>query len=164
MDLSVEQSFGQPQIQVVADREACARYGVDIAEILDHVELAVGGEVIDYIYMQTRRFGIHLRWQEQFRNDPEALDNLLVHSETGSLVPLGQVAEVRQVSGPVQINREKNQRRWIIQGNVRGRDLGSVVSDIKRIVREKVELPPGVWVEYGGQFENQQRAMTRLSA
>ena len=163
VDLSVEQSFGQPQIQVVADREACARYGVDIAEVLEHVELSVGGEVIDYIYLQTRRFGIHLRWQEQFRNDPEALGNLLVHSESGSLVPLGQVAEVRQVSGPIQINREKNQRRWIIQGNVRGRDLGSVVSDIKRIVREKVELPPGVWVEYGGQFENQQRAMTRLS-
>jgi cobalt-zinc-cadmium resistance protein CzcA len=163
VDLSVEQSFGQPQIQVVADREACARYGVDIAEVLDHVELAIGGEVIDYIYLQTRRFGIHLRWQEQFRNDPEALGNLLVHSESGSLVPLKQVAEVRQVSGPIQINREKNQRRWIIQGNVRGRDLGSVVSDIKRIVREKVDLPPGVWVEYGGQFENQQRAMARLS-
>jgi cobalt-zinc-cadmium resistance protein CzcA len=119
--------------------------------------------VIDYIYLQTRRFGIHLRWQEQFRNDPASLGNLLVHSESGSLVPLKQVAEVRQVSGPIQINREKNQRRWIIQGNVRGRDLGSVVSDIKRIVREKVDLPPGVWVEYGGQFENQQRAMARLS-
>ena len=163
VDLSVEQSFGQPQIQVIADREACARYGVDIAEVLEHIELAIGGEVIDYIYLQTRRFGIHLRWQEQFRNDPEALGNLLVHSEDGAIVPLKQVAEVRQVSGPIQINREKNQRRWVIQGNVRGRDLGSVVSDIKRIVRDRVELPPGVWVEYGGQFENQQRAMARLS-
>ena len=163
VDLSVEQSFGQPQIQVVADREACARYGVDISEILDHVELAVGGEVIDYIYLNTRRFGIHLRWQERFRNDPEAIGNLFVHSQSGSLVPIKQVAEVVQVSGPVQINRENNQRRWVIQGNVRGRDLGSVVADIKRIVGEKVDLPPGVWVEYGGQFENQQRAMTRLS-
>jgi len=162
VDLSVEQSYGQPQIQVIVDRQACARYGVDIAEVLEHVEIAVGGEVIDHIYLQTRRFGIHLRYKEQYRDDPEAIENLFVHAKDGSLVPLKQVASVKQVSGPIQINREKNQRRWIVQGNVRGRDFGSVVADIKRAVRERVELPPGTWVEYGGQYENQQRAMTRL--
>lgn len=163
VDLSVEQSFGQPQIQVVADREACARYGVDVGEILEHVEIAIGGEVIDHVYLNTRRFGINVRFEEHYRDDPETIRNLLVHTEGGSLIPLGQVAAVRHVSGPVQINRENNQRRWIIQGNVRGRDMGSVVDDIKSVVRESVVLPPGTYVEYGGQFENQRRAMSRLS-
>ena len=72
------------------------------------------------------------------------------------------MAEVKFVTGPIQINREKNQRRWVVQGNVRGRDLGSVVSDIQDRIQKEVTLPPGYWIEYGGQFENQQRAMTRL--
>ncbi|NLF17989.1 MAG: efflux RND transporter permease subunit [Lentisphaerae bacterium] len=163
VDLSVEQSFGQPQVQVVADREACARYGVSVSRILEMVELAVGGEVIDQIYLFTRRFGIHLRYDEPYRDDLEAIRSILVESDAGTLVPLAQVAEVRHVTGPIQINREKNQRRWIVQGNVRGRDLGSVVADIQERVARGVVLPPGYTVEYGGQFENQQRAMRRLA-
>ncbi|MCD4654630.1 CusA/CzcA family heavy metal efflux RND transporter [bacterium] len=163
VDLSVEQSFGQPQIQVIANRRACARYGVTVSDILEMVELAVGGEVIDNIYLNTRRFGIHMRFQEQYRSDPEAIRNILVPTRKGGLIPLSQVAEVKAVIGPIQINRENNQRRWIVQGNVRGRDLGSVVSDIQNRISEKVKLPPGYTVEYGGQFENQQRAMKRLS-
>jgi cobalt-zinc-cadmium resistance protein CzcA len=130
---------------------------------MEMVELAVGGEVIDSIYLNTRRFGIHIRFQAPYRSDPQVIGNLLVHTSKGSMVPLSQVAEVRQVTGPIQINREQNQRRWIVQGNVRGRDLGSVVDDIRERVAEQVELPPGYAVEYGGQFENQQRAMARLA-
>jgi cobalt-zinc-cadmium resistance protein CzcA len=163
VDLSVEQSFGQPQVQVIADRAACARYGVSVSQILEMVELAVGGEVIDNIYLNTRRFGIHLRYQEKYRNDPVALENLLLATHQSGLIPLGQVAEVEQVIGPIQINREKNQRRWIVQGNIRGRDLGSVVADIQNRIQEKIQLPPGYIIEYGGQFENQQRAMKRLA-
>jgi cobalt-zinc-cadmium resistance protein CzcA len=163
VDLSSEQSFGQPQVQVIADRAACARYGVSVSQILEMVELAVGGEVIDNIYLNTRRFGIHLRYQEQYRDTPEAIGNMLLATHAQGLIPLGQVAEVKQVVGPIQINREKNQRRWIVQGNIRGRDMGSVVADIQQRVAEKIKLPPGYTVEYGGQFENQQRAMTRLS-
>jgi cobalt-zinc-cadmium resistance protein CzcA len=136
---------------------------VAVAEILELVELAVGGEVIDSVYLNVRRYGIHLRLQEEYRADPEAIRSLLVHTDGGALIPLSQVAEVRQVTGPIQINREKNQRRWTVQANVRGRDLGSVVKDIQRRIDEKVELPAGYFVEYGGQFENQQRAMRRLS-
>ena len=163
VDLSIEQSFGQPQVQVIADRAACARYGVSVSQILEMVELAVGGEVIDNIYLNTRRFGIHLRYQEQYRDTPEAIGNMLLATHAQGLIPLGQVAEVKQVVGPIQINREKNQRRWIVQGNIRGRDMGSVVADIQQRVAEKIKLPPGYTVEYGGQFENQQRAMTRLA-
>ncbi|MCD4691210.1 CusA/CzcA family heavy metal efflux RND transporter [bacterium] len=163
VDLASEQGFGQPQIQIVADRAACARYGVTVAQILELVELAIGGEVIDDMYLNVRRYGIHLRLQEQYRDDPEAIRALLVHTDDGSLVPLSQVAEVREVIGPIQINREKNQRRWTVQANIRGRDLGSVVADVQQRIEESVELPAGYFVEYGGQFENQQRAMKRLS-
>jgi cobalt-zinc-cadmium resistance protein CzcA len=163
VDLSVEQSYGQPQVQVIADRQACARYGVDVADILEIVELAVGGEVIDQIYLGTRRFGIHVRYQEEFRDDPEALKNLLVHTSEGYQVPLSQVAEVKEVIGPIQVNREANQRLWTVTANVRGRDIGGVVSDIRNRIDERVTLPPGYWLEYGGQFESQQRAMRRLS-
>jgi len=163
VDLAAEQSFGQPQIQVIPDRAACARYGVSVNEILELVELAIGGEVIDTLYQNTRRFGIHLRLQEPYRRDVEAMRRLLVHTADKSLIPLSQVAEVREVVGPIQINREKNQRRWTVQGNVRGRDLGSVVADIRNRIDERVDLPSGYFVEYGGQFENQQRAMKRLA-
>ncbi len=163
VDLGTEQSFGQPQVQVVADREACARYGISVSQILEMVELAVGGEVVDTIYLNTRRFGIHLRYQEKYRNDPETIRNMLLATTDKGLIPLGQVAEVKQVVGPIQINREKNQRRWIIQGNVRNRDIGSVVADIKERIAEDVVIPDGYTVEYGGQFENQQRAMAHLA-
>lgn len=163
VDLSVEQSFGQPQVQIVADREACARRGVDVSSVLEMVELAVGGEAIDEIFLGTRRFDIHVRYQEAFRDDPQVIEGLLLATEESGLIPLGEVAEVRRVVGPIQINREQAQRRWIVSGNVRGRDLGGVAADIERAIAERVDLPPGQRVEVGGQFENQRRAMARLS-
>lgn len=163
VDLSAEQNFGQPQVQIIADRAACSRFGVSVNDILELVELAIGGDIIDNLYLNTRRFGIHVRYQEKYRTDPETIGNMLVHSRSGALIPLAQVAEIRQVIGPIQINRESNQRRWVIQGNIRGRDMGSVVSDIQKRIREKITLPPGYHIEYGGQFENQRRAMARLS-
>lgn len=163
VDLSVEQSFGQPQVQVVADRAACSRYGIAVSQILEMVELAIGGEVIDTLYLNTRRFGIHVRFEADRRLDPQSIRDTLVHTKDGSLIPLSQVAEVKEVVGPIQVNREKNQRRWIVQGNVRGRDMGGVIEEIQQRIADKVTLPPGYFVEYGGQFENQQRAMARLS-
>lgn len=162
VDLATEQSFGQPQIQVIADREMCSRYGVNVSEILELVELAIGGEVIDQIYLNTRRFGIHVRYQEDSRDNTERIKNLLVHTMEGSTIPLYQVARVEKLVGPIQINREKNQRRWTVSANVRGRDLGSVVADIQAKLDAEIVLPPSYYLEIGGQFENQQRAMKRL--
>jgi len=163
VDLSAERSYGQPQVQVEVDRAACARFGVNAEDVLELVELAVGGEVIDTIYLGTRRFGIHLRYQEDRRDHTEAIERLLIATADGSRIPLSQVATVTKSFGPIQINREKNQRRWIVMGNVRGRDLGGVVADIQERIAERVKLPAGYFVEYGGQFENQQRAMATLS-
>lgn len=162
VDLATEQSFGQPQVQVIADRDACARYGVNVSEILEIVELAIGGEVVDQIFLNTRRFGIHVRYQEPFRESSEAIENLLVHTSEGYRIPLSQVAQVKKLVGPIQVNRENNQRRWTISANVRGRDIGSVVADIQKRVAEKIKLPSGYYLEYGGQFESQQRAMKKL--
>jgi heavy metal efflux system protein len=163
VDLSTEQSFGQPQVQIIADREACARYGVNVSDILEVVELAIGGETVDQVFLNTRRFGIQVRFDERHRHDAEVLGNILVHTSEGLQVPLSQVAQIKNVIGPIQINRENNQRRWTIAANVRGRDMGGVVTEIKKIVDEKINLPPCYYLEYGGQFENQQRAMKRLS-
>jgi cobalt-zinc-cadmium resistance protein CzcA len=163
VDCAAEQSFGQPQVQIVADREACARYGVNVADILDVVELAIGGETVDQVFLNNRRFGIQVRLDEPYRQDIDVLGNILIHTSDGLRVPLSQVARIKTMTGPIQINRENNQRRWIVSANVRGRDMGGVVADIQETVREKITLPPGYYLEYGGQFENQQRAMKRLS-
>lgn len=162
VDLNTEQALGQPQIQVICDRTACARYGITVGQILEIVELAVGGEAVDSIYRNTRRFHIHIRYQAPYRANPAALGELLVHTKDGTLVPLSRVAGIRQVTGPMQISREKNQRRWIVYGNIRGRDLGGVFRDIRDRIAAKVNLPPGYTVAYGGQFENQQRSLGRL--
>jgi cobalt-zinc-cadmium resistance protein CzcA len=162
VDLATEQSFGQPQIQIVADREACARYGVNVSDILEVVELAIGGETVDQVFLNTRRFGIQVRFDEHYRNNADALGNILVHTTEGFQIPLSQVAQIKTVIGPIQINRENNQRRWTVSANVRGRDMGSVVADIQKKIHDKIKLPTGYYIEYGGQFENQQRAMKKL--
>jgi len=163
VDLATEQSFGQPQLEINVDRENCARYGVNASEIMEVIEMAIGGSNIDQIYINNRRFGIHLRYQEQYRDNPDAIKKILVHRDNGTKIPLSYVADVDLKIGPLQINREKNQRRWAITANIRGRDMGSVVKDIKQIVADKVVLPTGYFLEYGGQFKNQIRAMNRLS-
>ncbi len=163
VDLSVDQNFGQPQVQIDVNRAACSRYGIPVTDVMEVVELAIGGEAIDNLYLNTRRFGIHVRYQEKFRADPDAIRNLLVPAPGGAFVALEQIADVREVVGPIQINRENNQRRWMVQGNVRGRDLGGVAAEIRTRIKEKVSLPAGYFIEYGGQFENQQRAMQRLA-
>jgi cobalt-zinc-cadmium resistance protein CzcA len=162
VDLSMEQSFGQPQFQVVLDHDALARFGVPGEKVLAQVETAVGGQVISTLYRNTRRYGIHVRLAPDFRSTPEQLAELFIRSEDGALLRLDQLAEIRAVDGPLQINREQNQRRWMVQGNIRDRALSNVLEDIQAAVTDKVDVPPGVFIEYGGQFEEQRRAMNRL--
>jgi cobalt-zinc-cadmium resistance protein CzcA len=163
VDLSTEQSFGQPQLQIVADRERCARFGVDVASLLEIVELAIGGEVIDQVYVDNKRFGLYVRYLEEYRNDPSRIEQILITTAEGSRIPLCQVAHIVQKVGPLQINRERNQRRWTIQANVRGRDIGTLVEELKKKIVSNVQLPAGYYLEYGGQFKNQERAMARLT-
>ncbi len=162
VDLSIEQSHGQPQIKVVLDHEALARYGVPGETVLEQVETAVGGRVVDTLYRNTRRYGIHVRYAPEFRSSPDDLRQLFIRSNDGALLRLDQLATIKMEDGPLQINREHNQRRWIVQGNIEGRALSKVLTGIQVALSEKVHLPNGVFVEYGGQFEQQRSAMKRL--
>ena len=163
VDVSTEQSFGQPQFKLMLNREACARFGISGDVVLEQVETAIGGAVIDTLYKNTRRYGIHLRYAPEFRSTPESLSELFIRSDEGALVPLDQLVTIEQIDGPLQINRENNQRRWLVQANIQNRALSEVLGDMQTAIAEKVDLPAGVFVEYGGQFEQQNRAMQRLS-
>jgi cobalt-zinc-cadmium resistance protein CzcA len=162
VDLSVEQSHGQPQVKVVLNHEALARYGVAGEAVLEMVETAVGGRVVDTLYQDTRRYGIHVRYAPEFRATPEALGQLFIRSIDGALLRLDTLAHIEMVEGPLQINREHNQRRWILQANIKDRALSKVLGDIQLAASENVEVPKGVFVEYGGQFEQQRNAMKKL--
>jgi len=163
VDLSVEQSYGQPQVKVVLNHEALARYGVSGETVLDLIETAVGGRVVDTLYQNTRRYGIHVRYAPEFRATPEALGQLFIRSADGALLRLDTLAHIEMVEGPLQINREHNQRRWIVQANIKDRALSAVLGDIQAAIAEKVALPEGVFIEYGGQFEQQQSAMKKMA-
>ncbi len=162
VDLSVEQSYGQPQIQVELNHEAMARYGVTGQDVMQMVESAIGGENVSSIYRNTRRYAINVRLDEPFRASTEALGELKLKTASGKYITLNQVTTLRVTEGPIQINREKIQRRWTIQGNIAGRAPSEIVHDMRAVIAEEVTLPPGYTVEFGGQFESQERAMRKL--
>ena len=165
VDIQTEQVTGQPQLQIAVDREAISRYGLNVDNVLEAVEVAIGGEEAGQVYEGVRRFDVNLRLQEPFRRDLDEIETLVIPGPegAGSSVPLSEVAEVRVVTGPKQISHDNGQRRIVIQLNVRGRDLGGFVADAQRAIGDKVSLPAGYFVTWGGQFENQQRAMKRLA-
>lgn len=162
-DVQSEQVTGQPQLQVAIDRAAIARYGINVDNVQEAIETAIGGEAAGQVFEGIRRFDINIRLQEPFRRDVEAIGNLLIATHDGAQVPLSQIASIRTVIGPKQINHDNGQRRIVIQLNVRGRDMGSFVAEAQRLIAERVQLPAGYFVTWGGQFENQQRAMRRLT-
>ena len=161
--VKVEQISGATQVQVVVDRKAIARYKINLAEINELIESAVGGKVATTVIEGQMRFAVLVRFPEKDRGDIAALEKLLVPSPDGTLVPLAQLARIEEVEGPAQISREKGMRRVVVECNIRGRDMGSFVAEVQRNMQTIAKtLPTGYFLEYGGQFENQQRAMTRL--
>jgi len=161
-DLIVEQTTGQPYLSISVDRDRIARHGIRIRDVLEVVEIAVGGKAATQMYEANRFFDVVARFPEERRNSAEAVGKLLITSPQGYRVPLNQLAGLSVEEGPVQISRENGQRRIGIELNVRGRDIGGFVSEAKKEIRRKVVLPPGYYTTWGGQFENQQRAMKRL--
>lgn len=162
VDVRAQQQGGKPQILVRPDREQLARLGISMDDFLKTVETGIGGSVAGQVFEGIRRFDIFVRLQESQRANIDQIRDLPIRTAKGALVPLSQIADVEVFTGPKQISRNKTSRRTYVQLNVRGRDMGSVVSDIQQEVAEQVELPAGYFTEYGGQFENQQRAMARL--
>ncbi len=162
-DVQTEQTQGQPQVIIRIDRTAVARLGIDVDDVQEIVRGAIGGTVAGQVFEGQRRFEIFVRYGARFRSTPDDIRRALVSTPSGAHVPLGQFASVEEVVGPKQISREANQRRITVQANVDGRDMGGFVAEAQAAVDERVALPPGYFITWGGQFENQQRAMARLA-
>jgi heavy metal efflux system protein len=162
VDVSVDVSAGAMQVELDLDRTALARYGLNIADVRDAVQAGIGGVQASEIIEGRKRFPIVVRLAENYRGTPDVIGQLLISSPAGGRVMLSQIARVRVVEGPELINHENGERMVIVQSNVRGRDLGGFATDVRREVAERVSLPEGYFITYGGQFENQERAMARL--
>jgi len=161
-DLATEKVAGQPYLTVNIDRAKIARYGLNISDVQNVIEIAVAGKPASQFYEANRSFDITVRLPEEKRNSPEAIKNILVTTKSGVNVPLEQVADVKMTEGPVQISRQDGVRRIGIEMNVSGRDIGSFVAEARLKIKKQVKLPAGYYLTWGGQFENQQRAMNKL--
>lgn len=161
-DVKVEQVSGLPQLQIKPDRAAIARYGINVEDVNDVVESVIAGKDAGQVYEGEQRFNLVVRLQEDASRDVETIRNLQVPGPTGARVPLSQLADIRIVEGPAQISREDTRRRIGIELNVRGRDIASFVQEAQAALDKEVKVPPGYYLTWGGQFENLQRATSRL--
>jgi len=163
-DVNVEKVSGLAYLQIEIDRARIARYGINVADIQDVIETAVGGKEASKVYEGLKVFGLAVRFPKEARDDVEPIKDILIPSPGGAQIPLGQLARVFIVEGPAQISRESAQRRIVVECNVSGRDIGSFVSEAQKKIEAQVKkLPPGYVMAWGGQFENQQRANKRFA-
>lgn len=162
-DVAMEQIAGEAQLVVQPDRQALSRYGLAVSDVMSVVRDGLGGAAAGQIINGNERYDIYVRLGKRFREDRDAIADLRLQAPSGAWVRLGDVADVSIESGPPQVRRDDVQRRVVIQSNVQGRDMGSVVADIQDVIAAEVNLPPGYSVDIGGQFENQQRAQKRLT-
>jgi heavy metal efflux system protein len=162
-EAQIEVTSGVAQLSVNVDRAALARYGLNVTDVQEAVAAGGSGSVISEVIDGQKRYTVALRLPERYRTDPDAVRGILLRAPAGEQVALDQVAKVQVTRGPEKIEREEGQRRIVVMSNVRGRDLGSFVAEVRSRLEREVALPPGYFIEYGGQFENQQRAMRRLT-
>ncbi|MBN9125605.1 MAG: cytochrome-c peroxidase [Nitrosospira sp. 56-18] len=172
-DLRIERLSGQQELTIDIDRRAIARHGINVADVNELIATAIGGKAVTQVFEGERRFTLLLRFPEKFRNDVEAIRDLLLRppgnagpesllARGGMLVPLSAVADISVVDGPAIISREYAKRRVVIGANVHGRDLGGFVAELQQRTAKEIKLPPGYYFEWGGQFENMERAMATL--
>ena len=162
-DLGVIRNLGQPEMRIDLDETKMALYGVTTADANAVIEMAIGGKAVTQIYEGERRFQIRLRYLESYRNNAEAISNLLVPTMRGSQVPIKSIANIQTLTGPSLIFRDDNRRYSTVKFSVRGRDMGSTVAEARQKVEDTVKLEKGYDMQWAGDFENQQRASTRLA-
>jgi len=162
-DVAMEPIAGESQLVVRPNRRQLSRYGLSIGDVMRLVRNGIGGQEVGQVINGNERYDIYLRIGKEFRDQQQTIADLRLQAPTGAWVRLGDVADIAIESGPPQVRRDDVQRRVVIQANVQGRDMGSVVKDIREAIASKVDLPPGYSVDIGGQFENQQRAQQRLT-
>ena len=162
-DIRIERLSGQQSLTIDIDRNAIARNGINVADVHELIETAVGGREVSTLYEGERRFAIVVRFPQHFRDSIENIRNLLLRAPDGVTVPLYTVASVSIIDGPAQVSRENAKRRVVVGSNVDGRDLGGFVAEVQERIAKEVKLPDGYFFEWGGQFENMERAMATLS-
>ncbi len=162
-DLSAEANKGKPQLVIKVNRKAAARYGINADEILELVQAGIGGSAVSTLIEGTRRFEIAVRLNDSFRASPSAIAAIPIRTAQGALIPFAQVATIELDEGYSFVRREALQRYAVLQMDVKGRDVDSFVKEASVALAQKVQMPSGYWTEWGGAFENQQRAMARLA-
>jgi heavy metal efflux system protein len=161
-DVRAERVAGLPYLRIRVRRDAVARHDLDAADVLNTVE-AIGGKVVGQVVEGNKRFALQVRFEDSHRNSVDSIRNLMVGDDEGHFLPLAEIADIFEESGPAQISRENAQRRITVEVNVRGRDLAGFVSEASRIVGQKVKLPPGYSIGWGGKFEQLESASRRLA-
>jgi cobalt-zinc-cadmium resistance protein CzcA len=161
-DLRIEKTSGQQYLSIDIDRSAVARFGLNVADVNQLIETAVGGKAATEIFEGERRFPAVVRLPLDYRNSIPAISNLLVTSPSGAQARLADIAKISVVDGPAQISREMGKRRIVVGMNVKGRDLGGFVAELQHKVGAQVQLPDGYYLEWGGQFQNMERALGHL--
>ncbi|KAA5541401.1 efflux RND transporter permease subunit [Roseiconus nitratireducens] len=161
-DVAAQQVAGLPYLRIIVDRDKLARYGVNSRDVLD-VVATVGGLPVGQVFEGQRRFPLQVRLSPEWREDTEQLSELRVEDAEGRMIPISQLATIVIEDGPVEISRDAIRRRLLVQCNVRGRDLAGFVAEAQKTVDEKVKLPAGYTLRWGGQFENLQQASRRLA-
>jgi copper/silver efflux system protein len=161
-DLQLEQQMDVPQLRIRADRSALGRYGMTVGQLAEAIDIAFNGERVSQVLEEGRSFDLVVRFPEELRANAEAISGVMFDTPTGQKVPLSQLAQITVDRGPNTISREDVQRKIVVQANVAGRDLGSTVADIQAAVGERVTLPAGYHLIYGGQFESQEEATRTL--
>jgi len=162
-DINVEKVSGLAYLQIEIDRDKIGRFGINVRDIQDVIETAIGGKEASKIYEGLKVFGLAVRFPEEARNDVGPIREILIPSPSGALIPLDQLAKITIAEGPAQISREMGARRVVVECNVVGRDIGGFVREAREKIDTAVQLPPGYYLSWGGQFENQQRAMARFA-
>lgn len=161
-DASIEQEGEQSQLQIRIKREAVARHGINVGDVQDIIELAIGGRAVSSVFEGERRFDITARYAPQYRADAEAIGRILIPAREGGRIPLAQLADISAINGATIIARRENQRQISIRTNIRGRDQGGFAAEAQRRFREEIKLPEGYQAAWGGMFENLERARKRL--
>lgn len=162
-DVQRELIIGLPQLNIKLKRNIIARYGLNVKDVLEIVRIAIAGKVVSEVIETPKHFGLMVRFPILYRKNIDEIKAIMVDTPAGARIPMEQLADIEVERGLVMINRENGKRRTAVLCNVRGRDLGSFVEELQRRVAKEVELPKGYRIVWGGQFENQQRAMARLS-
>jgi Cu/Ag efflux pump CusA len=162
VDLNVDQLVDVPQIQIKPRREMLARYGIPIYKFNEFVEVALGGEKMSDVFENQMSFDLVLRYDGPYRNTIESLENTFIDTYDGRKIPLGFVADIISSTGPYTINRENVQRKIVVSANTAGRDVGSIVKEVEKIIDKEVRLPENYHIEYGGQFESARMATRML--